>query len=290
MSADAIKAWAQVAQEQLTNALEKIHPDERPALDVVVAVGQVMAVGVTARDGFCDMTEGQIYNALKGAYGSRSIKNAVYALRIAGVIASVRGGTVGKDGKGRGAWRVFVDADTKNLIPANYEPPSPRRQSQTGQDLTQNQTESQTGSGYCETGTNQSQTGQDLTTPKESLYLPTAASAQPLVETPKEDASSTAATHPSCRTCEAAAPNSDESLRRLARAAYVAVPSGRQLAHALALTRGKKVAPILRAHYPDANDGQLIPLLAQAINNYKPGAQLHDHVLELAASFFVQPD
>lgn len=285
VSADAIKAWAQVHPAVLNDALERIHPDDRPSLQLVVAVGQVMAVGVTARDGYCDLTEGQLFDALKGAWSARSIKNAVYALHIAGVVATVRGGTVGKDGKGRGAWRVFLSADSKNLVPAGYEPPAPRRRPQTGHDLSESPTDSQTGSSDSQTGTAESETGQDLSTPKESPYLPTAASARPLVNTPKGDASPAAAAHPPCRTCADAAPKGDEP-RRVALAAFTTSRNVRRLSKDTAMNRGEKAARTLRAHYPAATCDQLIAATVTAVEKGHFGPGLHDDVLQIAAALF----
>lgn len=175
MSAPAIRTWNDVTREQLENALASLHPDDRPSYDATVAVGLSLAVLTNGKKGYCDSTTRQIYDYLKGAYGEYVIRNALWALQVAGVVANVQRGTKGKDGKGRGAHRVFIGADTNDLIPDGYTPPPPRRVPPTGHDLSQTYVESDTGRSEIATGISESHTGHDMSTPKESISSSTAA-------------------------------------------------------------------------------------------------------------------
>lgn len=177
MSAPAIRAWNNVTRQQIEDALARLHPDDRPSYDATVAVGLAVAVLTVGKKGYCDSTTQQFYVHLKGSYGESVIRNALWAIQVGGIVANVRGGTIGKDGKGRGAHRVFVEADTNELIPSGYVPPSPRREPNTGQDLSQSHSESDTGNRKPETGQEKSDTGHDLETLKESISSSTAAPA-----------------------------------------------------------------------------------------------------------------
>lgn len=122
MSARSILAWAQVTKEQLEEARFSVPPDERPSYECLVQIGTQASILQNAHKGYLDSTIKQLYEAIKQSWGTESIKNALKVLELAGVIVTVKGGTKGAKG-GRGAWRVFVSADEKELIPEDYTPP-----------------------------------------------------------------------------------------------------------------------------------------------------------------------
>lgn len=123
MSSRSLIAWSEVDPRLLEAARLSLPKSEQPSYHAVVAVGQILATLQSAHKGYCDSTIPQIRSALKGAFGEEVIKNALRALEKAGVIFTVKGGTKSAKG-GRGAWRVFVRADEKNLIPEGYAPPT----------------------------------------------------------------------------------------------------------------------------------------------------------------------
>jgi hypothetical protein len=175
MSAPAIRAWNSVTRQQLEEVLARLHPDDRSSYEATVAVGLAVAVLTVGAKGYCDSTRQQFYTHLKGSYGESVIRNALWAIRVGGIVAQVRGGTIAKNGKGRGAHLVFVEADTHELIPDGYVPPLPRRNPPTGQDLSQSHDESDTGKHDSDTGQEESDTGHDLEPLKESINSSTAA-------------------------------------------------------------------------------------------------------------------
>jgi hypothetical protein len=175
MSAPAIRAWNSVTRQQIEEVLARLHPDDRPSYEATVAVGLAVAVLTVGTKGYCDSTRQQFYAHLKGSYGESVIRNALWAIRVGGIVAQVRGGTIAKNGKGRGAHLVFVEADTSELIPDDYVPPLPRRNPPTGHDLSQSHDESNTGRRESATGQDESDTGQDLEPLKESINSSTAA-------------------------------------------------------------------------------------------------------------------
>jgi hypothetical protein len=175
MSGPAIRAWNSVTRQQLEEVLARLHPDDRPSYESTVAVGNAVAVLTVGTKGYCDSTRQQFYTHLKGSYGESVIRNALWAIRVGGIVAQVRGGTIAKNGKGRGAHLVFVEADTHELIPDDYVPPLPRRNPPTGHDLSQSHDESDTGKHDSDTGHDESDTGHDLETLKEPINSSTAA-------------------------------------------------------------------------------------------------------------------
>jgi hypothetical protein len=290
VSAPAIRAWNNVTPQQLEEALSRLHPDDRPSYDATVAVGQAAAVLTNGKKGYCDSTTRQFYDHLKGAYGESVIRNALWALQVAGVTASVRGGTIGKDGKGRGAHRVFVDADTNGLIPDGYVPPPPRRDPPTGHDLSQTWDASNTGRRDSRTSKDESDTGHDLSTPKESISSSTAALAGRsttedslgLIDTQESEMP------PPCETCAQWA--TDEATRKLART----VSSDEQLMQGKSYPRRRTmakdaegIARVLRAHYPTRSVPELTTVLKEAICERQAGRLIgparHGHILEIAA-------
>ena len=289
MSTPAIRAWSNVTPEQIEEALLQLHPDDRPSFAATVAVGAAIAVLTNGKKGYCDSTTRQIYDNLKGAYGEYVIRNALWALQVAGVVANVQRGTIGKDGKGRGAHRVFVGADTNDLIADGYTPPPPRRTPPTGNDLSQTCVESDTGRSEIVTGISESPTGHDLSTPKESISSSTAALAG---RSTTEDSLGLVAAQesempPRCETCTQWV--KDEATRKLART----VSSDEQLMRGKSQPRkrtmakdAEALAQLLRAHYPTRSVPELATVLKVAICERQAGRLIgperHDRILEMA--------
>lgn len=290
MSAPAIRAWKNVPRQQIEEALLRLHPDDRPSFDATVAVGSAVAISTNGKKGYCDSTTRQIYDDLKGAYGEYVIRNALWALQVAGVVANVQRGTIGKDGKGRGAHRVFIGADTNDLIPDGYTPPQPRRTPPTGHDLSQTRAESNTGRDAIGTGNDESDTGQDLSTPKESISSSTAALAGRrttedslgLIDTQESEMP------PPCETC--AQWTTDDATRKLA----LTVSSDEQLMQGKSFSRRRTmakdaegIARILRAHYPTRSVPELTTVLKEAICERQAGRLIgparHGQILQIAA-------
>jgi hypothetical protein len=293
MSAPAIRAWNKVTRQQLEDALSRLHPDDRPSYDATVAVGLAVAVLTNGKKGYCDSTTRQLYDYLKGVYGESVIRNALWALQIAGVIVSVRGGTIGKDGKGRGAHRVFVDADTNGLIPDGYIPPPPRRDPPTGQDLSHTWDDSNTGNRKSNTSNDESDTGHDLSTPKESISSSTAALAgrRTTEDSLGRVVEQESPMPPRCETCSIAN-TSHNDVEHLARAfmADDSLMRGTSAAQRGILKKDAQVfARILLAHYPQMPTTGLAATLKHTMKERKErndrlyGPARHDYVLDVAA-------
>lgn len=288
MSAPAIRAWNNVTRQQLEVALSRLHPDDRPSYEATVAVGEAVAVLINGKKGYCDSTTQQFYDHLKGAFGESVIRNALWALRVAGVIAQVHGGTIGKDGKGRGAHRVFIDADTNGLIPDGYVPPLPRRDPPTGHDLSQTWNESNTGKRESDTGSHDSDTGHDLSTPKESISSSTAAlagrsttqdSLGQVVEQESE-------MPPHCETC--ATMRVDGERIDLLTLAVITRDQRRMSQTARKRLRkcAEPYAVVVVKHFSDRPQKDLADLLVQVMTDAPQGPmnpQNHDYVLDVAA-------
>lgn len=293
MSSPAIRAWNNVTRQQLEEALLRLHPDDRPSYDATVAVGRSVAVLTNGKKGYCDSTTRQIYDDLKGAYGEYVIRNALWALQVAGVVANVQRGTIGKDGKGRGAHRVVIGADTNDLIPDGYTPPLPRRTPPTGHDLSQTCVESDTGRSEIVTGISESNTGHGLSTPKESISSSTAALAG---RSTTEDSlglvnAQESEMPPRCETCEQW--TTDDATRKLARAVSSddQLMQGKSPPRRRTMNRDAEVlARVLRAHYPTHPVPELVTVLKEAICERQAGRLIgperHDRILTIAAKRF----
>lgn len=291
MSAAGIRAWKAVTRQCIEDALARLHPDDRPSYDATVAVGGAISVLTNAKKGYCDATTLQIYDELKGAYGESVIRNALWALQVAGVYAQVKGGTIGKDGKGRGAHRVLVGADTHSLIPADYVPPLPRRAPDTGHDLSQTRTESGTGRRDSGTGRAESDTGHDLSTPKESISSSTAALAgrstteESLGQVDPQDSEMP----PACETCTTIRCDA-ERIDRLALAAISddKVTLGMSTAGRRQLRREMEpYAGILLKHFPDRQQGELAHAMRELATMHRRsrsfGTERHRLVLDVGS-------
>lgn len=294
MSAEAMKAWNNVTRQRIEDALSRLHPDDRPSYEAVVAVGRELSVFVNKTKGYCDSTISQLYDAMKGAYGESVIRNACWALQVAGVVANVRGGTKGKDGKGRGAWRVFVDADSCSLIPADYSPPQPRRDPDTGHDLSESRNDSDTGSGDRDTGWLDSDTGHDLSTPKEPISSSTAALAG---RSTTEDSLGRVDTNDSegptrCETCSTVAADA-KRVERLAVAAISNDDLTRGMSHAARKRLRAEATPyaqLLVQHFPEKTQRELTTAIVEIMRDRQHlrgiGPGRHDYALAVASSVF----
>jgi hypothetical protein len=290
VSAPAIRAWNNVTRQQIEVALSRLHPDDRPSYDATVAVGLAVAVLTNGKKGYCDSTTRQLYDYLKGVYGESVIRNALWALQIAGVIVSVRGGTIGKDGKGRGAHRVFLDADTNGLIPDGYVPPPPRRDPPTGQDLSQTWDESNTGRRDSDTSEDDSDTGHDLSTPKESISSSTAALAG---RSTTEDSLGLVVEQelpmpPQCETCATMLVDG-ALIGRLALAVITHDEVAGRLSAAGRQRLRKSAVPyaaIIVRHFPERSPQDIIRALVRIMQEAPQGPMSqrnHDYVLDVAA-------
>lgn len=274
-----MRAWDAIDAQELFAFVQTIHADSRPAFSAVVAVGGILAWGQSTRNGYCDLTLQQIHQRLKGAYGESVIRNALHALRCFGTVAQVKGGTLSKDGTGRGAWHVFVNADTKGLIPEGYTAPSPRKVPDRS-NLSQSVQESATGSSQSATGSAPLPDRSDLSPLKDSLNTPTAASAQPLESVSQDDVPSTAQPTPTCGVCAAADPERSQGEIDLVVRAVISrgIPKG--MTWETAKNRAKAAAVILSAHRCDLNPTEL----ADVIHTWVPvalghGSRKHDALL-----------
>lgn len=293
VSAAGIRAWKAVTRQCLEDALARLHADDRPSYDATVAVGMAIGVLTNAKKGYCDATALQIYDELKGTYGESVIRNALWALQVAGVVVQVKGGTIGKDGKGRGAHRVLVGADTHSLIPADYVPPLPRRAPDTGHDLSQTRAESDTGRRDSDTGRAESDTGHDLSTPKESISSSTAALAgrSTTEESLGQVDSQESEMPPACHECE-----SVEKVDTETDALVRAVMADQDLMRGTSTERRKTLkkdaayfSRVLQAHHPGLPPQQLVPAMKATMRDRKDGKNgvvgpmRHGYILEVAA-------
>jgi hypothetical protein len=98
-----------------------VSENKRCSFELLVQVGQCVAVYTVQQRGYCDLTAQQIAEKLKGAYGVDSIQNALETLTRSGILYTHKRGGKGTDGKGRGTQRIVVGADTAGLIPDGWK-------------------------------------------------------------------------------------------------------------------------------------------------------------------------
>ena len=281
MSTRSLLSWAQVTKEQLERARMSVSPDERPSYECLVLLGREASVLQSAHKGYCDSTIKQLYEAIKGAYGTESIKNALKVLELAGVIVTIKGGTKGAKG-GRGAWRVFVTADEKGLIPEDYTPPK-LEPFVSSSDLPTNSEGSRVdnpSSGVVSEGFSGSS---ELPTPKESLYIST----PPLGEAERNNSLKSASDHSSSipRGLECAVCNSIKIADKDERVSRVIIAMAIKDTTAGLKNIRKRAVPwvqIILSHYTDLT---LVEVAEVASYLCTKGVLPHARVLELTEKY-----
>lgn len=261
MSARSIVAWSQATQERLELARMSIPTEARPSYECLVLVGLQLSVLQNSHKGYCDSTIPQLYEAIKGAYSAESIKNALKVLELAGVLVTVKGGTKSAKG-GRGAWRVFVSADEKELIPEGYSPPKIET-FRGSTDLPTNNQEPRVSSEASKVGGEPFAGSPDLPTPKETLYLSTPPLGEAETNNPLK--SEARQPKPECEVCLMSATEvPSERVERLVIAVLLSRPQ-RTSGASVFKTRVRRKASILLAHFPDTSNELLKPLLIEMV-------------------------
>jgi hypothetical protein len=120
MGATAIIAWDKVEPILIEQSRYRVPENKRCSFELLVQVGNCVAVYTVEKRGYCDLTAQQISDKLKGAYGVDSIQNALECLTRSGILYTHKRGGKGSDGKGRGTQRIIVGADTAGLIPEGW--------------------------------------------------------------------------------------------------------------------------------------------------------------------------
>jgi len=120
MGATAIIAWDTVEPILIEQSRFRVPENKRCSYELLVQVGNCIAVYTVEKRGYCDLTAQQISDKLKGAYGVDSIQNALETLTRSGILYTHKRGGKGSDGKGRGTQRIIVGADTAGLIPDGW--------------------------------------------------------------------------------------------------------------------------------------------------------------------------
>ena len=120
MGATAIIAWDKVEPILIEQSRFRVPENKRCSYELLVQVGNCVAVYTVEKRGYCDLTAQQISDKLKGAYGVDSIQNALECLTHSGILYTHKRGGKGSDGKGRGTQRIIVGADTAGLIPEGW--------------------------------------------------------------------------------------------------------------------------------------------------------------------------
>ena len=120
MGASAIIAWDKVEPILIEQSRFRVSENKRCSYELLIQVGNCVAVYTVEKRGYCDLTAQQISDKLKGAYGVDSIQNALEILTRSGILYTHKRGGKGSDGKGRGTQRIIVGADTAGLIPNGW--------------------------------------------------------------------------------------------------------------------------------------------------------------------------
>lgn len=120
MGASAIIAWDNVEPILIEQSRFRVSENKRCSYELLVQVGNCVAVYTVEKRGYCDLTAQQVSDKLKGAYGVDSIQNALETLTRSGILYTHKRGGKGSDGKGRGTQRIIVGADTAGLIPKGW--------------------------------------------------------------------------------------------------------------------------------------------------------------------------
>jgi hypothetical protein len=120
MGATAIIAWDKVEPILIEQSRYRMPENKRCSYELLVQVGNCIAVYTVEKRGYCDLTAQQISDKLKGAYKVDSIQNALETLTRSGILYTHKRGGKGSDNKGRGSQRIIVGADTAGLIPDGW--------------------------------------------------------------------------------------------------------------------------------------------------------------------------
>ena len=120
MGASAIIAWDKVEPILIEQARYRMPESKRCSFELLVQVGNCVAVYTVEKRGYCDLTAQQISDKFKGAYKVDSIQNALETLTRSGILYTHKRGGKGSDNKGRGTQRIIVGADTAGLIPEGW--------------------------------------------------------------------------------------------------------------------------------------------------------------------------
>lgn len=94
--------------------------NQRCSYELLVLVGNCIAVYTVEKRGYCDLTAQQISDKLKGAAKVDAIQVALETLTRSGILYTHKRGGKGSDNKGRGSQRIIVGADTAGLIPDGW--------------------------------------------------------------------------------------------------------------------------------------------------------------------------